>query len=342
MSSHNFDKIPYIKGPDYTEYGSLASRDKLLWILRKMLEMRIFEEKVEELFLVEGSLIGPSHLYLGEEAIATGVAAALRDDDPFVTTYRCHGHALAKGVRMDMLMAELFGKETGTCKGLGGSMHAAICLERNVIYATAIVGSGIPIAAGAALAVKMKNEDKVVTTFFGDGATNTGAFHEAMNIISLWKLPVLLVCENNLYGMGTHLTRAFAGENIAARTSCYGIKSYMVDGNDVMAVYKATLEASKHIRRERVPVFLECRTYRMKGHGVYDKAEYRPKEEVEVWLKRDPIEMFYKNLLKAGLINEEDFKRMNTEVRLEVNRAVEFAKGSRVLDFSKLYEFVYV
>src|SRR5208282_1135866 len=254
---------------DYAKYG--LTKDLLREMLRKMLIIRKFEEKVEELFIVKGLLIGPSHLYLGQEAIAVGAMNALATDDLTVTTYRGHGHALAKGVPANLCMAELFGKSTGNCKGLGGSMHVAIYPKTGSLYATAIVGSGIPIAAGVGLGLKQKKSQNIVATFFGDGAVNTGAFHEGMNLIALWKLPVLLYCENNQYAMSTPVSKAVSSRSISERARAYNMETVVVNGNDVLSVYVATKDAAQRARTSSQPTFFECITYKMKGHGVYDK-----------------------------------------------------------------------
>jgi TPP-dependent pyruvate/acetoin dehydrogenase alpha subunit len=318
------------------------SVDQYLEMLRKMILIRRFEEKVEELFLVQGRLIGPSHLYLGQEAVAVGVLTGLTVNDLMVTTYRCHGHALAKGVPAKNLMAELFGKATGTCRGLGGSMHAGIYTPVGSVYATAIVGSGIPIAAGLALSLKKSGSRNLVVTFFGDGAVNTGAFHEGMNIAALWRLPLLLVCENNLYAMSTRVEAACSSESIADRAASYNMPVYVVDGNDVLCVHKAAREACSQIRGGGGPVFIEARTYRMKGHGVYDQALYRDKAEVEAWRARDPITLFTKRLLEAGLVSQADVERIEADVRREVEDAVAFSEESPVLPFEETLKLVYV
>lgn len=323
------------------ESASLKSVKDPIFLLRKMIEIRKFEEKIEELFLVKGILIGPAHLYLGQEAIATGVCANLRKEDIVVTTYRCHGHAIAKGVSIKKLMAEMFGKKTGTCKGLGGSMHAAISLEDGIMLATAIVGSGIPIAAGIALANKYSNKDIVTVCFFGDGAVNTGAFHEGMNIACLWKLPLLLVCENNFYAMSTHISRSLSSKSIADRAASYNCGVFIVDGNDVLAVYEATRKAIDMIRKGSGPVFIEARTYKMKGHGVYDEGKYRDPNEVMKWLERDPIKIYKNKLIEEGMIKEAEVKKIEEEITKEIEEAVEFAMKSEVLDFKELYNLVW-
>jgi TPP-dependent pyruvate/acetoin dehydrogenase alpha subunit len=311
-------------------------------MLRKMIEIRRFEERVERLFLQEGALIGPSHLYLGEEAVAAGAIGALNENDLITSTYRGHGHAIAKGVPMKPLMAELFGKSTGTCKGLGGSMHVAIYPEKGSLYATAIVGSGIPIATGLGLALQREAKQRVVMTFFGDGATNTGAFHEGINLASVWKVPVIFVCENNMYAMSTRADYAVAAESVAARAQAYKLQSMVADGNDAASVYLAAREAINSARTGGGPTLLECVTYKLHGHGVYDKGEYRPKEEVDAWLKRDPIKGLEARLLEAKLAVQSDFELIEKEVAAEVEESVTFAKASPVLPFGELAEYVYV
>ncbi len=334
--------LPTLEEIPHTEYSNLGlTQEKAHQMLRKMLEIRRFEEKVEELFLVKGVLVGPSHLYLGQEAVAVGVLSALNDSDLMVTTYRCHGHALAKGVPAKMVMAELFGKATGTCRGIGGSMHSAIYPKVGSLYATAIVGSGIPISAGIGLALKHLKDERIVVSFFGDGAANTGAFHEGLNLASLWKLPVLFVCENNLYAMSTRVDRSVAGTEIYVRGATYGAESQAVSGNDVVAVYSAAKAAAEKVRAGEGPFFLECRTYKQKGHGAYDKGEYRPKEEVQAWLGKDPIQGFVANLKTAGLLSDDELREMDSQVRVIVEDSVSFATDSPVLDFDSLSQYVY-
>ncbi len=324
------------------EFGKHGlTKEKLVQMLQKMLLLRKFEEKIEELFLVKGALIGPSHLYLGEEAIAVGAMAALQPDDLTVTTYRGHGHALAKDVPAKLCMAELFGKSTGTCKGLGGSMHVAIYPKTGSLYATAIVGSGLPIAAGVGLGLKQKKSRQVAACFFGDGAVNTGAFHEALNLIALWKLPVLLFCENNQYAMSTPVNRAVSSPSIAERGRSYGMDTMVVNGNDVVSMFVATRAAAERARAESQPTFIECVTYKMKGHGVYDKGEYRPKDEVAKWLERDPIATFEKRLLEGKLVTQANIEHADATARQEVEDAVAFATLGSPLPFEDLKNYVY-
>lgn len=324
------------------EYGKHGlTKEKLQEMLRKMLIVRKFEEKVEELFLVKGLLIGPSHLYLGQESIAVGAMMALQPQDLTVTTYRGHGHALAKDVPANLCMAELFGKSTGNCKGLGGSMHVAIYPKTGSLYATAIVGSGIPITAGVGLGLKQKRSKQIAATFFGDGACNTGAFHEGMNLIAVWKLPVLLFCENNQYAMSTPVRLAVSSSSIAERARAYGMETMVVNGNDVVAVYVATKSAAERARRESLPTFLECLTYKMKGHGVYDKGDYRPKEEVAAWLARDPITTFKKRLVDQKILTNTEIDRLESSTRQEIEDSVTFAMAGSPLPFDQIMSYVY-
>jgi len=324
---------------EYSKHG--LTKEKLEEMLRKMLIVRKFEEKVEELFLVKGLLIGPSHLYLGQESIAVGAMMALEHDDLTVTTYRGHGHALAKDVPTNLCMAELFGKSSGNCKGLGGSMHVAIYPKTGSLYATAIVGSGIPIAAGVGLGLKQRRSKQITATFFGDGACNTGAFHEGMNLIALWKLPVLLFCENNQYAMSTPVKLAVSSPSIAERARSYGMETVVVNGNDVVSVYVAAKSAAERARRESLPTFLECLTYKMKGHGVYDKGEYRPRDEVAKWLERDPIATFKKRLLDQKVLTNAEEERVDAETQQEIEDSVKFAMSGSPLPFDQIMNYVY-
>jgi TPP-dependent pyruvate/acetoin dehydrogenase alpha subunit len=332
-------QIQSIPGTDYPKHG--LTRETLLRMLQKMLLLRKFEEKVEELFLVKGLLIGPSHLYLGQEAIAVGAMMAMEPTDLTVTTYRGHGHALAKDVPAKLCMAELFGKSTGNCKGLGGSMHVAIYPKTCSMYATAIVGSGIPITAGVGLGLKLKKSKRIVATFFGDGAVNTGAFHEGLNMIALWKLPVLMFCENNQYAMSTPVKRAVSSSSIAERARAYGLETVVVNGNDVVSVYVASKAAAEKARHDSGPVFLECMTYKMKGHGVYDKGDYRPKDEVAKWLEKDPIKVFKIRLLDAGLVTQAEISQVESATQQEIEESVEFAMQGTPLPFEEIRNYVY-
>ena len=304
----------------------IPSKEKLIEMYRKMLEIRHFEEKVYELYgqnLVPGTI----HLYAGQEAVAVGVCANLRREDYIVSTHRGHGHCIAKGADLKRVMAEILGKKTGYCKGKGGSMHIAD-FSVGILGATGVVGAGIPIAAGAGLSIKLRGTDQVVACFFGDGASNQGTFHEGINMAAIWKLPVLFVCENNLYAMGTRQSRVMLIENIADRAVAYGIPGVTVDGNDVLAVYEAARRAVERAKKREGPTLIECKTYRHKGHSRFDPATYRPKEEVEFWLKKDPIPRFRGKLVEMGVLTDAEAEQIEKEVLNEIEEAVKFALES--------------
>jgi len=312
----------------------------MIEMYRKMLEIRHFEEKVYELYgqnLVPGTI----HLYAGEEAVAVGVCANLRREDYITSTHRGHGHCIAKGAQLNRVMAEILGRKTGYCSGKGGSMHIAD-FSIGILGATAVVGAGIPIAAGAGLSIRLRKTDQVVACFFGEGASNQGTFHEGINMAAIWKLPVLFVCENNLYAMGTRQSRVMAVENVADRAVAYGIPGVVADGNDVMAVYEAAREAVEKARRGNGPTLMECKTYRHRGHSRFDPATYRPKEEVEQWLKRDPITRFRATLIKMKTLTEEEADKMEQEVVAAVEDAVKFALDSSYPEPEEALEHVYI
>ncbi len=301
-------------------------QEKLIEMYQKMLLIRYFEERAYEIFGT-GVIAGTLHTYLGQEAIAAGIMANLTDDDFITSTHRGHGHVLAKGADPNRMMAELFGKETGYCKAKGGSMHIAD-FDIGILGANGVVGGGIPIATGAGLSCKLKYKNqRVVACFFGDGASNTGAFHEAINLAGVWKLPVLFVCENNLYAMGTSITKATAVDDIAKRAIGYGIAGVVADGNDVIDVYLKGKEAVARAKAGEGPTLIECKTYRLKGHSKYDPATYRPKEEVEAWLKRDPIKIHRAKLLNFG-ISENTLVSLEKKTMELIDRAVDFAQES--------------
>ncbi|MEM3627197.1 MAG: pyruvate dehydrogenase (acetyl-transferring) E1 component subunit alpha [Candidatus Bathyarchaeia archaeon] len=315
------------------------TEDELVGMYRKMLEIRFFEERVFELY-AQNLVPGTIHLYAGEEAVAVGVCSSLRRDDYITSTHRGHGHCIAKGAELKRIMAEILGKRTGYCKGKGGSMHIAD-FSIGMLGATAVVGAGIPIAVGAGLSIKLRKTDQVVACFFGEGASNQGTFHEGINMASIWKLPVIFVCENNLYAMGTHQSRVMAIENVADRAAAYGIPGVVVDGNDVLAVREAAEEAVERARKGEGPTLLECKTYRHKGHSRVDPAKYRPREEVEAWLARDPIKRFGERLLQMQILTEADFQKIKGEVTAEVDEAVKFAMESPYPNPEEALEDVY-
>lgn len=301
-------------------------KERLVEIYRKMLEIRHFEEKVFDLYgqnLVPGTI----HLYAGQEAVAAGVCATLRKDDYITSTHRGHGHCIAKGAKLERIMAEILGKKTGYCKGKGGSMHIAD-FSVGMLGATAVVGAGIPIATGAGLSIKLRKTDQVVACFFGEGASNQGTFHEGINMASIWRLPVLFVCENNLYAMGTRQSRVMAVENVADRATAYGIPGRVVDGNDVLAVYDVAHEAVERARKGKGPTLIECKTYRHKGHSRFDPATYRSKKEVEEWLTRDPVSIFKTKLLGMKAVTEKRAKELEESVIADVEKAVKYALES--------------
>jgi len=317
----------------------MIQNSKLLEMYRQMLTIRFFEEKVFELYgqnLVPGTI----HLYAGEEAVAVGVCTNLRRDDYITSTHRGHGHCIAKGARLDKTMAEILGRKTGYCKGKGGSMHIAD-FSIGMLGATAVVGAGIPIATGAGLSIKLRSTDQVAACFFGEGASNQGTFHEGINLAAVWRLPVVFVCENNLYAMGTQQSRVMLIDNVADRAAGYGIPGSVVDGNDVLAVYEATYEAVARARRGDGPTLLECKTYRLKGHSRFDPAAYRPKKEVEEWLGKDAIARFQAKLLEMGVLTEAEIQKIVEDTRREVESATKFALDSPFPDPVEALDDVY-
>jgi pyruvate dehydrogenase E1 component alpha subunit len=298
----------------------------LLEIYRKMITIRLFEENVFEL-AAKNLIPGFIHTYIGEEAVAVGVCANLQKDDYVTSTHRGHGHCIAKGADVKRMMAELFGKETGYCRGHGGSMHIADH-STGILGATGIVGAGIPMAVGAGLSIKYRGSKQVAVSFFGDGAANHGTFHEALNLASLWKLPVIFVCENNLYAAAVPLSKSTLIKNIADRASAYCMPGVVVDGNDVLAVYEAACEAVRRAREGEGPTLIECKTYRWRGHFEGDSQPYRTKQEVEEWMKKCPIESFKAKLIEMGVLTREEAEKIDAEVSKEVAKAVKFAEES--------------
>ena len=301
---------------------------KMMGLYQAMVRIRRFEEKVMDLYARQ-IVPGIVHLYIGEEAVAAGVCANLREDDYITSTHRGHGHCIAKGGELRYMMAELFGKSTGYCHGKGGSMHIAN-IDLGILGANGIVSSGLPIAGGAALSIKMRGTDQVVISFFGDGGANNGAFHESLNLASAWKLPVVFVCENNQYAISVAAKRVGAIEDHYLRKAAYGIEGCKVDGNDVFAVYEAAREAVKRARKGGGPSLIECKTYRWRGHyeGEADRTyQYRTKKEIESWKKKCPIERLKEVLLKKG-IKEAEFERVEKDIRKEIEEAIKFAEES--------------
>lgn len=303
------------------------TRESLLSLLRQMLRVRRFEEKCDELYQSE-KIRGFLHLAIGEEAVCTGVMAALSPADAVVATYREHGHALVRGIPPNVIMAEMYGKQEGCSKGRGGSMHLFNAAHR-FYGGYAIVAGGLPLSAGIGLAEKMRGQSNVTCCFFGDGAVAEGEFHETMNIAALWKLPILFVCENNLYAMGTRLELTESEPDIHTKAHAYRIDSEVVNGMDVVAVNAAAMRAVARIRGGMGPVFLECRTYRFRAHSMFDPQLYRPKSEIEEWKKRDPIVLLSTWMKSANLLHDEDLVGLEADVEREIRDAVAFAEAGR-------------
>jgi pyruvate dehydrogenase E1 component alpha subunit len=304
-----------------------------MWTIRR------FEEAVDDLF-ARGLMHGTMHLCIGQEASATGACMALRSDDAITSTHRGHGHCIGKGADLTRMMAELLAKETGYCRGRGGSMHLADVATGN-LGANGIVAGGIPIAAGAALAYRLRGEDRVVACFFGDGATNEGAFHEAVNLAAIWKLPVVFICENNKYGMSFSTEKSMAVENVADRASAYGIPGVTVDGNDVEAVYDAVQTAVDRARAGEGPTLVENLTYRWKGHSKSDKNLYRTREEIAEWRAKDPILRFEARIRETGVLSEDEIHAVRTRAMEQMRDAVRTANAAPDADPSDLLDAVY-
>ncbi len=302
------------------------SKEKLARMYERMLKIRHFEDRVRELFAA-GEMPGFVHLYLGQEAVAVGACAALNDDDFITSTHRGHGHIIAKGGELSCMMAELYGKATGYNKGKGGSMHIA-WPELGILGANGIVSAGIPIATGAGMSAKLRKSGQVAVCFFGDGASNEGTFHESLNIASAFDLPVVYVCENNLYAVSTRQSRVRKVEDIADRAVGYGMPGVVVDGNDVIAVYEAVNEAVERARAGEGPTLVECKTYRWRAHFEGEVDTYRPPEEVAEWMKREPIAPYRRMLIEQGLLSEADAQAIEKSVLKELEEAVEFARQS--------------
>jgi len=307
--------------------------------LRTMWRIRRFEEAVDDLF-ARGLMHGTMHLSIGQEASATGVCLALREDDAITSTHRGHGHCIGKGADLVRMMAELLAKETGYCRGRGGSMHIADVATGN-LGANGIVAGGIPIAAGAALAYKLRGEDRVVACFFGDGAANEGAFHEAVNLAAIWKLPVVFVCENNKYGMSFSTEKSFAIKTIAERAAAYGIPGVTVDGNDLVAVHDAAAAAVARARAGEGPTLLESVTYRWKGHSKSDKNLYRTKEEIAEWRAKDPILAFETKVKESGLLSDEQVQAVRTAALEDVRSCVREANQAPDADPTHILDAVF-
>ncbi|PTL37513.1 thiamine pyrophosphate-dependent dehydrogenase E1 component subunit alpha [Alkalicoccus saliphilus] len=314
-------------------------REKLLDLYHQMWLIRFFDEKVDE-FFAKGEIHGTTHLAVGQEASAVGSCAVLEPKDKITSTHRGHGHCIAKGADVNLMMAELFGRETGYCKGKGGSMHIAD-LEQGNLGANGIVGGGFAIAAGAALTSSMKNEGYVVLCFFGDGASNEGSFHEALNLASIWDLPVVFICENNQYGMSGPVKEMTNIEHIAVRADSYGIPGSVADGNDVFEVMDKVDEAVRYAREGNGPSLIECKTYRWKGHSKSDAKKYRTREEEKEWRENDPIKRMREQMIQSSICTEEELKSIKERAKKAVEDSVTFSKESPEPSLSTLLEDVY-
>ena len=304
-------------------------------LLRKMIRIRLTEEKIAARYC-EWKMRCPTHLCTGQEAISAAVGQVLRKDDFVVSTHRSHGHYLGKGGNLKKMIAEIYGKATGCSSGKGGSMHL-IDTENGFMGSTAIVGSTIPVGVGLALSIKLKNSDQISCVFFGDGATETGVFFESLNFAALKNLPVLFVCENNLYGASTRIEKVTRLRNVAGKASAYGIRAETLDGNDVLAVYEAARQAVKECRTGKGPVLLELMTYRITGHSRRDPCTYQPREEREEWLQKEPISVFRKKLIEREDITEKDLEEINHKIEQQLTEAVELAQrepGPRIEDLT--------
>ncbi|MDH3958709.1 MAG: pyruvate dehydrogenase (acetyl-transferring) E1 component subunit alpha [Actinomycetota bacterium] len=308
-------------------------------LLRDMLLVRRFEERCVELYSA-GSIRGFLHVYIGEEAVATGVMSALRDDDAIVATYREHGHALLKGMSARSVMAEMFGRVTGCCRGRGGSMHLFDSATR-FYGGNAIVGGGLPMAVGLALADRMSGRDRVTVCFFGEGAMAEGEFHESINLAAVWGLPVLFVCENNLYAMGTALARSESETNLSVKAAAYEVPAWSVDGMDARAVAATAVRAVEAIRAGGGPHFLEARTFRFRAHSMFDPERYRERSEVEAWKEHDPIQSLRDRMAAEGVLTDADVEAMESEIAVIVDDAAAFAESSPDEDVADLELFVH-
>jgi len=318
---------------------TVLSADVLRKLFTQMLHIRFFEEKVDELF-ARALIHGTTHLYIGEEAVAVGACVNLEKGDYLTSSHRGHGHCIAQGASLKKMMAELLGKSTGYCKGKGGSMHIAD-VEAGNLGANGVVGGGIPLAVGAGLTLKMKHTDRVVLCFFGDGASNNGTFHESINLAAIWDLPVVFICENNMYGMSLSVKKSIKTPSIAERASAYGIMGALVDGNDVLVVADKVSEAVGRARAGRGPSLIECQTYRWKGHSKSDANRYRTQAEIDEWKGRCPIARFREILYEQGLLTAAQADELEAQARRDIEEAVKYAMESPEPALSELETDVY-
>jgi len=341
MCNDSKAKKPYINIDGYRMEDKFSELDDSIKIemLRKMYEIRHFENETEQ-FIIRGMIHGTCHLYIGEEATAVGAIYAINDDDYITSTHRGHGHCIAKGADLNIMMAELLGKKTGYCKGKGGSMHIADVGSGN-LGANGVVGGSIGIATGAALTCKMKKNGKIVVCFFGDGAANQGIFHGSINMASIWDLPIIYLCENNVYGMSTSVKEAFNIEKISDRKCAYGIEGLTIDGNNLVEVFNAVSHFTGECRAGRGPVLIESLTYRWMGHSKSDAQVYRTKEEIKQWVERDPIERYKKILIDQKILTEKEDRDLEKEAISQIEEAAKFARESPFPEPSEVEDDVY-
>jgi len=317
------------------------SKEKILKMYSDMLKIRYFENEITDVYS-KGLMPGLAHLYIGEEAVAVGVCANLTKRDFATSTHRGHGHLIAQGVDLKKMMAEVLGKETGYCKGKGGSMHIAD-FSKGILGANGIVGAGIPIATGSGYSAKVRGTDQVTVAFFGDAASNQGTFHESLNMAAAWKLPVIYVCENNLYGVSVDIRKVTNTKDLATRALAYDIPGIVVNGNDVLEVYRVTKEAVELARRREGPSLIECKTYRWKGHNVGDPGRvYRLEEERKEWMEHCPIKTFRERLMKEKISSEKELNLIEKDTKKMIKEAVDFAIQSSYPDEKEAFEDLFV
>ena len=315
------------------------SEKNLIEMYRTMISIRLFEEMADKLYAL-GKVHGTMHLSAGQEGVAVGAGFVMREDDYLLNHHRGHGHFIASGADINKMMAEFLGKETGYCRGRGGSMHIAD-VEANNLGANGIVGGGIQLAAGVGLAIKLMGTDQVVLAIFGDGAANQGILHESMNMASIWALPVIYLCENNGYGMSADIAKVSSKTPFKDRALAHNIPGYYIDGNDVLAVYETMKNAVEHCRARKGPVFIEAQTYRYFGHSKSDRNLYRTKEEIDAWKRHDPIDRFQNLLLEAKIIDDKDIEKIQEDVKQLIDNAVKFAEESPEPDVTEVMGWVY-
>lgn len=317
------------------------SKSQISKMYQGMIKIRYFENKIVELYS-SGKMPGIAHLYIGEEAVAVGVCANLTSRDFITSTHRGHGHVIAQGANLKKMMAEILGKKSGYCKGKGGSMHI-IDMKKGILGANGIVAAGIPIATGAGYSSKFRGTDQVAVAFFGDAASNHGNFHESLNMAAAWKLPVIYVCENNLYGISVDIRKVINTKNIADRACAYNIPGYVVDGNDVLNVYEVTKKAVERARNKMGPTLIECKTYRWKGHHLGDPGIiYRPEEERKAWMDKCPIKSFRERLLKDKVFTQDEIVLFEKEVKKIIKEALDYAINSPFPGKEEAYEDVFM